>query len=1133
MSRFVHLQCHSEFSILEGAIKVKALIAACQEQGMNAVALTDNGTMHGAIDFYVKAKKAGINPILGCELLLTDDISVKQRAYHRLLLLARSEKGYQSLIKLVSIANVDGFYYRPRIDMAHLAQYKDDLVVISPGYRGPIADTLQRNGLDSATPYAKSLKEIFGPYFYIGLQRQGLPFEDQILDGSMKIASELEIPVVATNDTYYLTESDSYLKEVVQCIQKGTQLDGDPSMQSQDSQQYFKTQDEMIELFADIPEAIENTLKIAELCDCHIETEQVRLPRFKCPRELSSEDYLTELVWEGIHARYDSVTDEIKERVNFELEIIIKMHYANYFLITYDFLHFCAQEKIPVGPGRGSAAGSIVAYALDITKIDPIRYKLLFERFLNPERISMPDVDIDFCIRRRGEVIDYIVRTYGEECVSQIITFGTMQARAVVRDVGRVLDINLSDVDRIAKLIPSTPGSYTSIPEALEQIKELKSLVDENPAFQELMKIATKIEGQVRHTSTHAAGVVIARDPLTTMVPVLKNDGQIVTQYPMSDIDTIGLLKMDILGLRNLTVIDDCNRFIREKEPDFDLDAISIDDTATYELLCEGQTVGVFQLESSGMRQLIKDLKPQCFEDIIALLALYRPGPLGSGMVQDFISNKSGETETKYELPELEPILKETYGMIVYQEQVMQIASVIGGFSLGQADMLRRAMGKKKKDVMDEMKLTFLEGAEERDVPAKKAAAIFELCYKFAEYGFNKSHSAAYALISYQTGYLKANYPVAYMAALLSSVLSFTDKVALYMNDCKAMGIQVLPPCVNESLVDFSLSPATKEGKYKENIRFGLGAIKNVGEGAIESMIEMRAQGNYESIFDFCMKVDLKQVNKRVIESLIKSGAMDSLGDRGYLLGAYEQAMDRAQVAIKEKESGMVGLFSQATTSDGSSFSETENSDYAALSEPKRLRYEKEVLGLYISGHPLNIYKGMLDKLPHQLDKLTEEENNKRIDFVGIITGVRRITTKTKKEMIAANLADLHGSLSLLIFESESFSELAAECQEDRIVKVSGRLRYKEDDIAIMCDDIQPMAQFDQEKQVFIDAEDMALEILKQCQQVCRQYKGAMPVLVQLNEASIRTHQKYWVKDSPECLQAFEAIVGAGRVWVA
>ncbi len=1130
MTNFVHLHCHSEYSLLESPIRIKQLIAKALEHNMSAISLTDNANFYGAIDFYKQAKAAGIKPILGVDFYLCDDMAAKQRFSSRLLLYAKSNRGYQQLIKLITKAHLEGVYYKPRLDFKAIQSLEtDDLIAISPGGRGPIAVAIGQHQEETAEFEATRLKELFGDRFYIGIQRTKQTHEDMINAGSIEIANSLGVPIVATHDVQYIQADDAVLREVLFCIQTGRQLDSD-RLDLDAKELYFKTPQQMSDLFADIPEAIENTKKIADACNLTIEMDQVLLPQFDCPEGLTSEAYLEKLVWQGIEKLYPTRGYELEERVNFELNIINKMKYANYFLIIYDFLDFCQKKEIPVGPGRGSAAGSIVSYALQITKLDPIKYNLLFERFLNPERVSMPDIDIDFCIRRRSEVIAYIVAKYGQDCVSQIITFGTMQSRAVVRDVGRALGVALSDVDRIAKLIPATPGTYISIEEALEQVSELKNLYTSNQEFKELLDMSRKLEGQTRHTSTHAAGVVISSDPLTTFVPLTSNDGQISTQYAMADIEQIGLLKMDILGLRNLTVIDDTVRYIhKHSDANFNMSTIPLDDKATYQHLSQGRGVAVFQLESKGMRQLLKDMKPKVFEDIIALLALFRPGPLGSGMVSEFISNKSGKTEVKYELPELEPVLKETSGMILYQEQVMQIASVIGGFTLAQADVLRRAMGKKKKSEMDKMKETFLAGAQKNGFSIEKSRGIFETCEKFAEYGFNKSHSTAYALISYQTAYLKTHYLVEYMVALLSSTVSNAEKTSVYINECNELGVQVLAPNVNESNHDFSATRYIKDNESKSAIRFGLAAIKNVGEGAIESIIQNRP---YNDLVDFCMKVDLKQVNKRVVESLIKSGAMDDFGERSYLLAIFELVTEKAQVLNQERSNGQISLFSDQQAGMSFSLESIQPEEYRIYSEQEKLKMEKELIGLFISGHPLELVRAYLEKSENTIKSAAEKNDYKLVSITGLLSNIRKVTTKQKKEMIIAQLDDLTGNLAVLLFEEEGFQNKADLFREDSVVKITGRCRKKEDEISMICQDIELIDQGSQIKSIYFDLDSLADLELKNLRTLCLSFKGTMPVYFKIADVTVRAHQKYWIKDDELVKKQFEQLLGLGRVWV-
>ncbi len=1102
------------------------LVSAAKEMGMPAVALTDNGVMYGVIEFYLKAKEAGIKPIIGCEVYVATDMRAKERGFDRLILLCKDYSGYQSLVKLVTESHLEGFYYKPRVDLACLEKYSAGLIAISPGLNGVIGYPLQRHQIDVATERAVKLKAMLGDDFYLGVQRVGVSLEETVNENTLKLSVELGIGIVATNDVYYAKAAQAPLRQIVNCIQMGRRIEDDTRGQFLGRDSYFKSADEMAKLFEDLPEAIENTVKIADQCNVTLQTDQVHLPRFECPDGLTVEAYLEHLVEEGISRRYPGREAEVRDRVVFEMSVITKMGYAPYFLIIYDFLDFCFKQGIPVGPGRGSAAGSIVAYALNITNIDPIEYHLLFERFLNPERVSMPDVDLDFCIRRRGEVIEYIVKKYGETCVSQIITFGTMASRGVIRDVGRVLNVPLQDVDRIAKLIPSTPGQYTSIPEAIEQVPELKKLYQDED-FRELLDIGIQLEGVARHSSTHAAGVVISRDPLSTVVPLALNDGQVTTQYAMTELEKVGLLKMDILGLRNLTVMQDaCRLILSHRGVTLDLNALDVRDQKTYELLCTGETAGIFQLESRGMRQLIKDLHPTVFEDIIALLALYRPGPLGSGMVSEFVSNKSGKTRVKYELDILEPILKDTYGMIVYQEQVMQIASSVGGFSLGQADMLRRAMGKKKKSEMDKMADAFMSGAQDKGIDQDKAKRIFELCYKFAEYGFNKSHSAAYALISFQTAYLKAHYPVEYMAALLSSVLGVSDKTSLYVDVCRQMGIVVLPPSVNESFSDYTV--------VGMSIRFGLGAIKNVGEGAIESIVnERQAGGMFNTLSDLCLRVDLRQVNKRVLESLIKSGAMDDLGDRSKLLATYERVLDHAQTILRERSNGQTSMFSHIGMGNGVQFVE-DIDDYDVLTNEERLRLEKELLGLYISGHPLEAYRQRIEAMPFNLAKCTPEDDNKVVEMIGILSDCKRVMTKSKSEMLLGTLTDFKGDIRVLIFHNDQFEDHVQLFKDDYVVKVRGRLRILEDEMSLRCDSIVLLDSFVHQRQLHVDAallDDLAL--FEEFKNICRSHRGVMPVFFHVGDQTILAHKRYWVTDDALCLGQIEGVFGANLTWIA
>ncbi len=1116
---FIHLHCHSQYSLLESPIRVSDLLRKCADAGMKGIALTDNGVMYGAIDFYTQALQQGIKPIIGCEMYVCKSINEKDRGLNRLILLCKDFKGYQNLTKLVSAAHLQGFYYKPRIDLDLLARFSEGLIAISPGIKGAIAYHLRIAEPEEAKRYALALHSLFKKNFYLGIQKTGSALDDMLAEKIKGVAHALNLPLVATNDVYYLNPEGSFIKEVLSCIQMGKQLDEDRA-RLQTAALYLKTPEEMEAFFSDIPEAIQNTVTIFDQCNLTLQLEQSVLPHFQCPDGLSQKEFLEKRVWEGAQKKYPVFTEEIRKRIHFELDTINKMGYSSYFLIIYDFLEYARQNHIPVGPGRGSAAGSIVAYALDITEIDPIRYHLLFERFLNPERVSMPDIDIDFCIRKRDKIIAYLIEKYGTGNVSQIITFGSMQARAVVRDVGRVLNIPLSEVDYIAKLIPSSPGHAVSISQAIQNVPELKRLFENKAGIQKLLDIGMQLEGFSRHTSTHAAGVVISQDPLENSVPLTRNEGQIITQYPMTDLERLGLLKIDILGLRNLTVIDEALSYIQETHRvSLNLREIPLEDSSTYDLLCRGETIGVFQLESTGMRALIKELQPHIFEDLIALLALYRPGPLGSGMVSEFISNKSGKTKPRYDLSILESILKETYGLIIYQEQVMQIASVIAGFTLGQADMLRRAMGKKKKDVMNKMRLDFMKGALKNKIPEETAGRIFDLCYKFAEYGFNKSHSAAYAMIAYQTAYLKANFSKEYMAALLSSVIGSLDKVSLYIQECRQMGISVFPPDINESKIHFTVT--------KEGIRFGLGAIKNVGEGAIESILSARSkEGAFKNIKNFCSRVNLKQVNKRVIESLIKCGSFDQIETRNTLLSTYEKCMEKAQAEAKERDTGQIGLFGAAPMQNESCL----EAFSAQFSKLDLLKMEKETIGLYISGHPLDMIKDKWDCLP--IHSLSSAEENKTVTLMGLLTGCRRVITRHKTEMRMAKLEDLSGNVTLMLFDSEKFERYAITFQDDTIVKVKGKVR-KGDETAIVLESIESLEPVKKQSLHIEIKENEISSALGEIKHVAIQYPGNHPLYFHMKGTLIQAGPKYWVGNLPELMMKMTNSIGSmARCWM-
>ncbi|MFQ5482210.1 MAG: DNA polymerase III subunit alpha, partial [Nitrospinaceae bacterium] len=961
-SNFVHLHVHTHFSLLDSSLRHSALFKRAAEFKMPAVAMTDHGNLFGALEFYKGAKKHGLKPIIGCEVYVAPESRLQKDTNHHLrdasyhlILLARNETGYKNLVRLVTLGYLEGFYYKPRIDKDLLAKHAAGLIALSSCNRGEVAYNLSRENLPRAAKVARQYQDIMGPdHFYLELQDHNQEWQKKINKELVTLGKNLDLPLVATNNCHYLDQADQRAHEILLCLQTGKTMNDEYRMQYPSAEYYFKSPEEMTALFRELPEALENTLRIAEHCNLELETGKMQLPNYPVPKTDSLVSFLEDRARRGLAERFEefsrqerTVNREVYEdRLQEELEIIKRMGYPGYFLIVWDFIHHAKEQGIPVGPGRGSAAGSLVAFALRITDLDPIQYGLLFERFLNPERVSMPDIDIDFCMDRRDEVIRYVTDKYGgSEFVTQIITFGSMNAKGVLRDVGRVMGMAYGEVDKIAKLVPNRLG--ITLQAAFREEPRFKEMRKDSPQVDELLDIAVKLEGLPRHCSTHAAGVVISPRPLTEFLPLYRgSNAEVTTQFSMNNIEELGLLKMDFLGLRTLTVIDNALRLIKSSAGvDLELNEVPKDDPDTYRLLGEAKTMGVFQLESSGMRDLLKKMRPDCFEDIIALLALYRPGPLESGMIDDYVKRKHGTMKEKYDLPQLKEILQETHGVILYQEQVMKIANVLAGFTLGEADLLRRAMGKKKPEKMAEQRERFMEGSRKNKIPETKAKRIFDLMEKFAGYGFNKSHSAAYALISYQTAYLKAHHQLPFFGALITSEMDNTDKVIRYLNDCREIGINVLPPDVNESQRDFTISG--------EKLLFGLGAIKNVGFKAIESILQMRDQlGRFTSLEQLCEHVDLGQVNRRVLESLIKSGACDSLEEtRGSMMHHLQAYVDRGQARQRDREMGQVSLFDlmEEPAANLNSDSVPAVDDWL---ESDRLRFEKETLGFYVSGHP-------------------------------------------------------------------------------------------------------------------------------------------------------------------------------------
>ncbi|MGI5892510.1 MAG: DNA polymerase III subunit alpha [Bacillota bacterium] len=1051
---FVHLHNHTEYSLLDGAARVNKMIAKAKELGMPAIAITDHGVMYGIINFYQEAKKAGIRPIIGCEVYVAqrtrhDKEARRDDSPYHLVLLAENQEGYQNLCRLVSHAFLEGFYYKPRIDMELLQKYHQGIIALSACIAGELPDLILQDRIEDAKQLARQYRAVFGKdNYYIELQNHGMEEELKVNPILVQIARELDIGLVATNDIHYVDQSDANIHDILLCVQTGKIRDEENRMRFPCDQFYLKTEEEMRELFFQWPDAIDNTLMIAERCQVDFKFGDLYLPKYDVPDGFTLHSYLEHLCRQGLKDRYDEITPELQERLEYELNIINKMGFSGYFLIVWDLVHFSRNHNIFVGPGRGSAAGSLVAYILGITNIDPIKYKLLFERFLNPERISPPDIDIDFCYERRGEVIEYLVEKYGQEKVGQIITFGTMGARGAVKDVGRVLNIPYGEVDRLAKQIPHDPK--IKLHDAIKNSPDLHKSYENDPQAKELLDIAMQIEGMPRHSSTHAAGVVIAREELISYMPVQKTaDGFATTQYEKEQVEACGLLKMDILGLRTLTVIGDAVENIQRSHPELakiDIDQIPLDDVKTYEMLSRGDTVCVFQLESSGMRNILRNLRPERFEDIIALVALYRPGPLGSGMVDQFIASKHGEKAITYQHPLLENILKETYGVILYQEQVMQIATALAGFTLGQADMLRRAMGKKKPEVIAKERDNFLIGCRKNGIDTKIAAAIFDLMEYFAGYGFNKSHSAAYAKVAYETAWLKANYPAEFMASMLTSVMDTADKVPEYIEECRRMEIAVLPPDINESNVKFTVN----EGK----IRFALSAVKNVGRDAVKRIVEEReANGPFTSLTDLCYRTSL---NRKMLESLIKCGALDSFGFyRSQLLQIADKALEIGRKLSLDKEDQQLSLFDFGMDETEYVVPDLEFPDIDEYPSAELLAMEQETIGFYVSGHPLDAYKMLIqNKISHQICSLADLAHGEKVRVGGMINSVRHLLTKKGEGMAILNLEDQRESVKCI-----AFPRAYAACRDrlfaSRIVILEGKLKTDDAKAEIIVEKIE------------------------------------------------------------------------------
>jgi len=1137
-SEFIHLHLHTQYSLLDGACRIPDILNLANQYKMDSLAITDHGNLFGAIDFYLEAQKAGIKPIIGCEVYVApgsrldkSSIGIDEASYH-LILLARDETGYHNLMKLVSIGYLEGFYYRPRIDKETLAQYAKGLLGSSACLKGEIPVLLQQKRFNDALKAADEYLNILGrDNFYLELQENSIPEQKAVNEGLRKVSQQLKIALVATNDVHYPTRGHAASHEALLCIQTQTTL-GDPNrMRFQTDEFYFKSPQEMKDLFRDTPEAIANTIEIAQRCNLELDFSRIHLPKYDPPVGKSKDEYLKELCEAGLKIRFKEVTPQIEERLEHELKIIVDMGFVSYFLIVWDFISYAKKQGIPVGPGRGSAAGSLVSYLLGITDINPLRYGLLFERFLNPERLGLPDIDIDFCYERRQEVIDYVTKKYGQENVAQIITFGTMQARAVVRDVGRVMGISYADVDRIAKMIPPDPS--ITLKNALESEPELNNLYRTDAQITKLIDTALSLEGLNRHASIHAAGVVIADKPLNNYMPLFKTgDDQITTGYSMGILEKTGLLKVDFLGLRTLTVIDSALKLIKQTQgKDVDIENISLEDPPTYKLLTSAQTMGIFQLESSGMRDLLKKLEPERFEDLIALLALYRPGPIGSGMLDDFIQRKHQRVPIKYDHKKLETVLKDTYGIMVYQEQIMRVASELGGFSLAQADLLRRAMSKKIPEVMEKQRRNFVLGCIKNGISETVASKIFDQIDYFSGYGFNRSHSAAYALISYRTAYLKANFPVEFMAALLTSERNNTDKIVEYVNEAAHMGLKVLPPDINESDALFKVVD-------QNTIRFGILAVKNVGQGAIESVINARKDGAFGSLQDLCQRIDLRLVNRKVMESLIKCGALDYFGlSRASMVAGLDGLLELSSKINREKARGQISFFDEGFADNG--FQSTANNfpQIKEWPEPQLLAFEKEMLGFYVTGHPLARYAGQLKRFTSfSTANLSQSNDGADIKIIGLIAKIKQTLTRAKQEKMAIlKLEDLEGIVEVLVFPA-TFQKVSRYLQPNTVALVRGRLNLREDTPKIVANDLFPIDEvYKLITGININLSGIRDNLFESLKELLLSSRGNVPIYLHLDtpaksKIQLVVGEGFFVSPSESLIQGIEDLLGEGKV---
>ncbi len=1157
---FVHLHVHTDFSLLDGACETGELLDEASRQKMPAVAVTDHGNLFAAANFFYEASKRDVKPIIGCEVYVAKGSRLERgektpsnggdrslnggeseggsRGSNHLVLLCENLEGYQNLIKLVSSGFLEGFYYKPRIDYDILAKHSKGLIALSACLRGAVTEAVVEEKYDRARENAYRLRDIFGKQnFFLEIQDQGLEIEKNINPHLVRLSKETGIPLVATNDCHYLHHEDAHAQEVLLCIQTGKTMGDTNRMKFATDQFYFKTAAEMAQVFREIPEALRRTVDIAARCNVKIERIPNPFPEFKVPSGHTAGSYFEKVVREGFASRVPYLERmakagtlanplaEYERRLTSEIQMIQKMRYEGYFLIVWDFIHYARTQDVPVGPGRGSAAGSLVSYAMRITDVDPLQYNLLFERFLNPERVSMPDIDIDFCMRRRGELIEYVTQKYGRDNVAQIITFGTMAAKAAIKDVGRAMEIPYVEVDRLAKMVPATLG--ITLDKALEDAPQLKSAVNSDAKLKDLMAVALRLEGLARHASTHAAGVVISPEPLTDLVPVYKtNRDEITTQFDMNALERIGLLKMDFLGLTTLTVLHDAVKMVQQNRGvKLDIDNLALDDADTYKLFARGDTTAIFQFESHGMRDILRRYQPTRIEDLTALNALYRPGPIQGGMVDDFINRKHGKTKVSYELPQLQDILQETYGVILYQEQVMQIANRLASFSLGEADILRRAMGKKKKEEMAAQRAKFLHGCANNKTPEKKAERIFNLMEEFAGYGFNKSHSCAYALLAYQTAYMKTHYPVEFIAALLTSETGNAEKAVKYINEARGMGISILPPDVNES--DLYFTP------IGEAIRFGLAAIKNVGENTAKAIRESRLLGGeFKALYDFCERIEPRFLNKRVFESLIKSGALDSLGPREAMAASIDDALASLQRASRLRESGQHGLFA-----GGGGATETAAPfllrDAALWSEEERLASEYAMLGFYVSGHPLEKYSSRLAEWSVvRLEEVEGQRNGKEIAVAALIVGVRPMRSKKGARWGIFTIQDMTGVQELLAFP-ESFSKHEHTLKPGTPLLLKVRVQIEESGTRLSLQEARKIADIaekvaaQQQFRVRIQMPLMTEDTLDRLEKLFAGSPGTSQVVFELESAdgtiAVLPSQQL-VKASPELMEAVRGI---------